>query len=102
MAKINLPSHVARGLFFALCRASGVRRGPIRHRGHHGQHRSVFERLGPRVRRNVGNGGPGPFGWLFDCAVRGIRTDAARRRQWSPIRRSRQASQRGVRLQSQL
>ena len=53
MAKINLPFHVARGLFFALRRVGGVRRGLIRHHNHHGQRRRVFERLGPRVRRNT-------------------------------------------------
>ena len=73
MAKINLPSHIVRGLFFALRRVSGVRRGPIRHYGHHAQRRSVLERLGPRVRRNAGNGGHGFFGRLFDSAARGIR-----------------------------
>ena len=61
----------------------------------------MFERLGPRLRRNAGNGGPGRFGRLFDSAVRGIRVDATRGRQWSPIRRGRQASPLNVRLQSQ-
>ena len=78
MAKINLPSHVPCGLFFALHRIGGVRHGPIHHSGHHGQRRSVFKRLAPRVRRNASNEGPGPFGRLFDCVVRGIRTDAAK------------------------
>ena len=101
MAKINLPSHIVRGLFFALRRISGVRRGPIRHHGHHAQRHSVFERLGPRVRRNAGNGGHGSFGRLFDSAARGIRADAVPRRRWSPIRRVRQASPQELRLQSQ-
>ncbi|KAG2640746.1 hypothetical protein PVAP13_2KG115948 [Panicum virgatum] len=93
---LNLPSHVARGLFFALCRNNGVRRGSFHHYGRHGQRRSVFERLGPRIRRNAGNGGRrfGRF-FFFDSAVSG------NRRQWSPIRSGRHASPRIVRLQSQ-
>jgi hypothetical protein len=40
-------------LFFALRRVGGVRCGLIRHHNHHGQRRSVFESLGPRVHRNT-------------------------------------------------
>ena len=91
---LNLPSHVARGLFFALCRNNGVRRGPFHHYGRHGQRHSVFERRGPRIRRNAGNGGR-RFGRFSYSAVSGVR------RQWSPIRSGRHASPRIVRLQSQ-
>ena len=103
MARINvdLPSHVARGLFFALRHVGGVRRGPIRHHGHHGQRRSVFERLGPRLRRTAAHGhGHGPYGRIFDSAVRDVRADV-RRRRWSPIRRGRLASPQDRPLQNQ-
>ena len=103
MARINadLPLHIARGLFFALRRVGGVRRGPIRHHGHHGQRRSVFERLGPRLRRTAAHGhGHGPYGRIFDSAVRDVRADVHRRR-WSPIRRGRLASPQDRPLQSQ-
>jgi len=84
---INLPSHVVRQLFFALRRVRGMRHGPIRH---HGQRRSVFERLGPRVRRSAVNGSG--CGRIFASAVRNLRQDAHRGRRWSPVRRGRQAS----------
>ena len=101
MAKINLPTHVARGLFFALCHVGGVRRGPIHYHNLHGQCRSVFERLGPHARCNAGNGGHGPFGRLFDSIVRGLRADAVPRHRWSLVPYGRHASPRNLRLQSQ-
>ena len=97
---IDLPSHVARGLFFALRCVGGVRRGPIRHHGHHGQRRSVFERLGPRLRRTAGHG-HGSYGRIFDSAIRDVRAAVVPRRRWSPIRRGRTASPRDLHLQSQ-
>ncbi|XP_066384614.1 COPII coat assembly protein sec16-like [Miscanthus floridulus] len=102
MAKIDLPSHVVRQLFFALRHVGGVRRGPIHHHGHHGQRRSVFERLGPRVRRNSAHGhGHGPFGRLFDSAVRGLRSNTVPRRRWIPVRGRHASPPRDLRLQSQ-
>jgi len=68
---INLPMHVVRQLFFALRRVGGMRHGPIRH---HGQRRSVFERLGPRARRSAVNGSG--CGRIFASAVRNLRQDA--------------------------
>ena len=93
---INLPSHVVRQLFFALRRVGGMRHGPIRH---HGQRRSVFERLGPRVRRSAVNGSG--CGRIFASAVRNLRQDARRGRRWSSVHRGRQASPLAPRLQSQ-
>ncbi|RCV44880.1 hypothetical protein SETIT_9G410300v2 [Setaria italica] len=80
MAKIDLPSYLVRGLFYALRNVRGVLRRPIRHRSHYGQRRSVFERLGPRVRRNNGNGR------LFESAVCGLRANVVPCRQWTPVR----------------
>jgi len=80
MARLDLPSHIVRGLFFALRRAGGVRRGSIRR---HGQCRSVFERLGPRVPRNAARG-PTSFGRIFDAAVRSFRAGPIRGREYSP------------------
>jgi len=93
---INLPSHVVCQLFFALRRVGGMRHGPIRH---HGQRRSVFERLGPRVRRSAVNGSG--CGRIFASAVRNLRQDARRGRRWSSVHRGRQASPLAPRLQSQ-
>ena len=97
MARLDLPSHIVRGLFFALCRAGGVRRGSIRR---HGQCRSVFERLGPRVRCNAARG-PTSFGRIFDAAVRSLRAGLIRGREYSPIHSGRLASPRDLHLQSQ-
>ena len=99
MARLDLPSHIVRGLFFALRRAGGVRRGSIRRHGHHGQRRSVFERLGPRVRCNSARG-PTSFGRIFDAAVRSLRAGLIHGREYSPIHSGRLASSRGLHLQS--
>jgi hypothetical protein len=93
---ITLPSHVVRPLFFALRRVRGMRHAPIHH---HGQRRSVFERLGPHVRRSAANGRG--FGRIFTSAVRNLRPDARRGRRQSPVRRGRQASPLAPHLQSQ-
>jgi len=100
MARLDLPPHIVRGSFFALHRAGGVRRGSIRRHGHHGQRRSIFERLGPRVRRNAARG-PTSFGCIFDAAVRSLRADPIRGREYSPIHSGRLASPRDLHLQSQ-
>ena len=100
MARLDLPSHIVRGLFFALCCAGGVRRGSIRRHGHHGQRRSIFEHLGPRVRRNAARG-PTSFGRIFDATVRSLRAGPICGREYSPIHSGRLASSRGLHLQSQ-
>ena len=102
MARIDLPSQIARGLFFVLCRIGGVHRGPIRHYGHHGERGSVFERHVPRVLCNVADGhGHGSVGHIFDSVAHSLRTGPVCGRRWSLIRNGHHASPCHLHLQSQ-